>query len=201
LKKWLFVPFALILVFALSACSENATVGSSSASDSSASSQASSQASSSSSSAPAQAKAIHKLAQLNFADTSAGQTTKVDSAEIRDVSDMNLSDNNFDDVKYALLVHMSVANKASDAATTYPSQGHVVLADGTQIDGLVGADVNVEDAFKDGDVASGAKLSGYVIFPLKEAQAKKFTQGAFKFDVMAGDAMLTQKKYSVPIHF
>jgi hypothetical protein len=194
MKKGLLVPIALSLIFGLSACSENTAVDKHDASESDT-------ASSSSSSATATAKSIHKLAKLYFANTSAGQTTKVDAAEIRDVSDMNLADNNFDDVKYALLIHMSVANKAPDAATTYPSQGHVVLADGTQIDGLVGADVNVEDAFKDGDVASGAKLSGYVIFPLKEAQAKKFTTGSFKFDVMAGDEMLTQKKYSVPIHF
>ncbi|WP_010632801.1 DUF4352 domain-containing protein [Sporolactobacillus vineae] len=198
MKKGLLVPIALILIFALSACSENTAVDKSGASESSAASSSTASSSSSSSSAP---KSIHKLAKLSFANTSAGQTTKVDSAEIRDVSDMNLADNNFDDVKYALLIHMSVSNKAKDSATTYPSQGHVVLSNGTQIDGLVGADVNVEDAFKDGDVASGAKLSGYVIFPLKEDQAKKFTQGAFKFDVMAGDAMLTQKKYSVPIHF
>lgn len=201
MKKGLLIPLAFILIFALSACSENTAVDNNSASDSSAASSSAASSSAASSSSSVSAAAIHKLAKLSFADTSAGQTTKVDSAEIRDVSDMNLSDNNFDNVKYALLIHMSVANKAQNAASTYPSQGHVVLADGTQLDGIIGADFNVEDAFKDGDVASGAKLSGYVIFPLKEAQAKKFTQGAFKFDVMAGDSMLTQKKYSVPIHF
>ncbi|WKB36030.1 hypothetical protein QS257_01640 [Terrilactibacillus sp. S3-3] len=97
---------------------------------------------------------------------------------------------------------MSVSNKAPQSAETYPSQGHVVMDDGTQIDGLIGADVNINDAFKDGDVASGATKSGYVVFPLKEHQAKKFKKGSFfKFDVMAGDDMFTQKNYRVDINF
>jgi hypothetical protein len=189
MKKLWFLPLAFILVFSLTGCTEDVSVGSSS-SDSSAAS-----------SSKAPKEKIHKQVKLNFSNTSAQQTTKVDSAEIRDVTDLNLVDNEFDQVKYALLVHMSVSNKAPDAASTYPSQGHVVLEDGTQIEGLVGADVNIDDAFKDGEIANGATVSGYVVFPLKEDQAEKFTKGAFKFSVLAGDEMFTEKNYTVDITF
>lgn len=194
IKKRIVFPLFLALILGMSACSEDVSVGSSDSSGSGSSG-------TSSKSTSEQTDKLDKQTKLNFSNTSAQQTTVVDSAEIRNVADLNLVDNEFDEVKYALLIHMSVANEAKDTATTFPSQGHVVLDDGTQIEGLVGADVNIDDAFKDGDVASGAKVSGYVIFPLKEEQAKNFKKGEFKFDVLAGDDMLTQKNYSVPISF
>ncbi|MET1248888.1 DUF4352 domain-containing protein [Sporolactobacillus sp. STCC-11] len=190
MKKMFLLPIVFLLVFALSACTEDVTVGNNGSSSKSAGS-----------TSKATKEKIHKQVKINFSNSTAGQTTKVDSAEIKDVSDLNLTDNELDNITYVLLIHISVSNKAKDAATTFPSQGHIVLDDGTQIDGLVGADVSIDDAFKDGDVASGATKSGYVVFPLKEDQAKRFQKGAFKFDVMAGDNMLTTKKYDVAIHF
>lgn len=192
MKKLLFLPFVLILLIAVSACSGDVNVGSGASS---------SAATSNPTSSTAAKEAIHKQAKLNFSNTSAQQTTKIDSAEIKDVSDLNLADNQFDAIKYALLIHMTVSNSAAQPAQTYPSQGHVVLDDGTQIDGLIGADAGIDDAFKDGEVANGATKSGYVVFPLKEDQARKFKKGAFKFDVTAGDEMVTQEHYSVAINF
>ncbi|BBN99702.1 DUF4352 domain-containing protein [Sporolactobacillus terrae] len=190
MKRIVGLTISLLLIFTLAACTEDVTVGSGDSS-----------ASQTESSSKASKEKIHKQTKLDFTNTAAGQTTKVDSAEIKQVSDLNLIDNEMDQVDFVLLIHMSVSNKAKDEATTYPSQGHVVLEDGTQIDGLMGADVTVDDAFKDGEIASGATKSGYVLFPLKEKQAKQFKKGAFKFDVIAGDEMLTQKNYSVAIQF
>lgn len=195
MKKLFILPIIFLLVLTLSACTEDVKVSGSNSSESKTSSIPDS------SSNKSEKVKIHKQVKLNFSNTSAGQTTKVDSAEIKNVSDLNLTDNELDAVTYILLIHMSVANKAKDAATTYPSQGHVVLDDGTQIDGLIGADMNVDDAFKDGEVANGATVSGYVLFPLKTDQAKRFKKGSFKFDVMAGDEMLTTKHYDVKIQF
>ncbi|RYM00252.1 hypothetical protein EWH99_12620 [Sporolactobacillus sp. THM7-7] len=196
MKKLFLLPLVLILAVGVSACSEDVTVGSG-ASDTGSSSESKPEATNSKN----KEKPISKKTAIHFSDTSAQQTTKVDRAEIKKVSDLNLVDNEFDAVDYALLIHMSVSNKAPQSAQTYPSQGHVVLDDGTQVDGLIGADVDIDDAFKDGDIAHGATVLGYVIFPLKEEQAKKFKKGSFKFDVMAGDDMFTEKNYSVNIEF
>jgi len=144
---------------------------------------------------------IEKTTNVNFVDTIGMQTTKVESAEIRNVYDASMRDDNGHEVLYALLIKMSVTNNAQDSASTYPSQGHLVLPDGTQINGIVSADSQYTDAFKDGEIANGATVSGYVIFPLTLAQATDFKSGNFKFKVICGDDNLTNKNYDVNIKF
>jgi energy-coupling factor transporter transmembrane protein EcfT len=138
---------------------------------------------------------------LNFSDTSGQQTTKIDSARIEDVSSFGLTDDNGNDIKYALLIHMSVANKAPEEASVYPAQGHIVLSDGTQINGAEGLESDITDAFQGGDVANGATVKGFVTFPLSDSQANSFNSGNLKFEVLCGDENSTDKYYSVPIKF
>lgn len=144
---------------------------------------------------------VEKTTKINFVHTIGQLTTKVESAEIINAIDSGMTDNNGHDIQYALLVKMSVTNHAPDTATTYPSQGHVVLPDGTQLDAVGAADMDYSDAFKDGDIENGATISGYVIFPLTMSQAENFKSGNFKFDVMCGDENMTTKYYDIPIKF
>lgn len=144
---------------------------------------------------------VEKTTKVNFVNTVGQQTTKVESAEIINAIDSGMTDDNGNDVQYALLIKMSVTNNAPEAATTYPSQGHVVLPDGTQLNAIGAADMDYTDAFKDGDIENGATVSGYVIFPLTMAQATDFKNCNFKFEVMCGDENMTTKNYDIPIKF
>nr|WP_237340432.1 DUF4352 domain-containing protein [Heyndrickxia coagulans] len=144
---------------------------------------------------------VEKTTKVNFVNTVGQQTTKVESAEIINAIDSGMTDDNGNDVQYALLIKMSVTNNAPEAATTYPSQGHVVLPDGTQLNAIGAADMDYTDAFKDGDIANGATVSGYVIFPLTMAQAADLKNCNFKFEVMCGNENMTDKNYDVPIKF
>lgn len=142
---------------------------------------------------------IHKINKVNFKDTTGEQTTTIDKAEIKDISDMGLVDDKMKNIKYAIVVHMSVANKASDTATVYPEQGHIVLPDGTQLDGSSNSDA--KGVFDSGDIEKAATVSGNVFFPITEKQAKSIKKATFKFEVICGDSNMTDKHYEVQLNF
>ncbi|MDD9147861.1 hypothetical protein OYT88_04770 [Sporolactobacillus sp. CQH2019] len=190
-KRWWFWVIVVVIVIIIA-------IGSSGGGDNSNSSSSTTTTNSSSSTSTS---GIDKINNTNFSDTSGQQTTTVSKAEIKDVSDQGLTDDNGNDIKYALVINMSVKNDANDQATAYPAQGHIVLPDGTQISGAEGLDSSLDSAFKEGDIEKGAIVKGDVYFPLKDSQAKSIKNAQFKFQVMCGDENVTEKNYTVNLNF